>query len=724
VSVATPNPPVRPDEPAEDDLTLDERVSELEALIEEARQLQRKRRRRNAAIALVALGAAGAAVYVGGDGLRAGEARSAERDPTPAATPTRPGTWSTPTGPPGFHAEVVLHPSKPGALYLSAGGRVYRSTDFGRSWKAGPPIALKVDALAVDPRSGSILYAGTNDGVQKSTDGGRTWRRSGLRPSPGRSREYADVEGWVYSIAVDPADSRNVYASVLGIEKNVNFRSHDAGVTWRAMRPGMTEIHPAGSGILYTVGGFGDPVFHGVLRSTDGGSTWQGVLEGSWSLAVDPHRAGTVWAVGERVLHVTRDGGTTWRSAGSTPAGDVSAIALDPRRPRTLYLSTRQDGAFRSVDDGRTWHRFGARRKGRAGLLPGLTELLAIDSRGQGTVYAGDGFGVVATADGGASWRRADAGVVASQVGTIAPAASNAATIYTGGISSVPLAETLSRSDDRGRTWVGLQSGAEVAAFGFGGALAVDPQDHRHVLVGGRGIFRSRDGGTTWTSHLRRPNSFVGRIAFAASDPRQAYATVFTATEKRFRVLRSSDGGETWKVAGTARFDFITGLAVHPKRAATVYVGYETSRADSTESSFVTGGGVAISSDGGRSWRRRSLEGETPSLLAIAPSDPDTIYASTGSGLARSVDGGDRWQLVPLEGRILHAVVVDPRRSETVYVGTLEHGVLRSTDGGMTWRPFGPRLPRQDVRALAFDPSGTWLYAGMGDGGLTSIRVR
>ena len=96
-----------------DERTLDERVAELEALIEEARQRTRRRRRRNAAVALAVLLAAGAAVYAGGDGFRVGTARSADGDPAPLAAHDRAGTWSVPTGPPGFGGSVVLHPTKP-----------------------------------------------------------------------------------------------------------------------------------------------------------------------------------------------------------------------------------------------------------------------------------------------------------------------------------------------------------------------------------------------------------------------------------------------------------------------------------------------------------------------------------------------------------------------------------------------------------------------------------
>ena len=141
MSITTAHPPTRPD----DERTLDERVADLEALIEEARRHTRRRRRRNAGVALAALLAAGAALYAGGDGLRIGAARSAAGDVTPTAAVDRAGAWTVPTGPPGFRGTVVLHPTKPGWLYLNAGRRVYRSTDGGRRWKSGPPIALRID---------------------------------------------------------------------------------------------------------------------------------------------------------------------------------------------------------------------------------------------------------------------------------------------------------------------------------------------------------------------------------------------------------------------------------------------------------------------------------------------------------------------------------------------------------------------------------------------------
>ena len=433
---------------------------------------------------------------------------------------------------------------------------------------------------------------------------------------------------------------------------------------------------------------------------------------------------------------VTRDGGRTWRSPGNPP-GNPTKIVLDPRRPRTLYLSTSQNRVYRSVDGKvSTWRAFGAGRKGRPGPRPrpGLTEPLAIDPRTPGTLYAGDGLGVVKTVDGGATWRRADAGVVASQVASVAPAASNPTTIYTGGSVSriralgwYSVGAALSRSDDGGRTWTALQiDGTDAASWQtHPGSLAVDPHDHRHVLVGGRGgILESRDAGATWTSLLRQPGNWAGRNHVRPERP---------AADVRHRLHHGREPESPDPEAATAEEDLEDPARYLPLEPPSASPSTRRTPTPSTRDTrrgegAQIGAGLATSSDGGRSWRYRSIaaNNEGPVSLAFAPSDPDTLYAATFSGLARSVDGGDSWRLLPHRRMATFPlkVVVDPQRSETVYVGTGDRGVLRSTDGGATLQPFGARLPRQGVESLAFDPSGSWLYAGMVDAGLASIRVR
>ncbi len=174
-------------------------------------------------------------MYAGGDGIGAGAARSADGG-APAASLERDGAWACPPGHPDSTRNIVLHPTKQGSLYLNAGGRVYRSTDAGRTWTAGPPIARRVDALTVDPRNGSVLYAGTSEVLPNITDGGRTWRRSGLAPTPS-SRWQERGEGWCGRSRSSPADSRHVYASGTRTPPGSSVsRSGNAGATWQALR--------------------------------------------------------------------------------------------------------------------------------------------------------------------------------------------------------------------------------------------------------------------------------------------------------------------------------------------------------------------------------------------------------------------------------------------------------------------------------------------------------
>lgn len=163
-------------------------------------------------------------------------------------------------------------------LIGSAIDGVFRSTDYGESWETTNGLSTTpVFALAVDPVQPTVVYAGTSErGVFKSTDGGRSWTGG----APG-----IPSVGYVAAIAVDPRDSRNVYAAGPGV-----FKSADGGASWM-LKANLTGsalwIDPEYSNILYV-----GTLDRGVFKSTDSAETWAELNSGLSDLQIHDLVAG------------------------------------------------------------------------------------------------------------------------------------------------------------------------------------------------------------------------------------------------------------------------------------------------------------------------------------------------------------------------------------------------------------------------------------------------
>ncbi len=138
-----------------------------------------------------------------------------------------------------------------------------------------------------------------------------------------------------------------------------------------------------------------------------------------------------------------------------------------------------------------------------------------------------------------------------------------------------------------------------------------------------------------------------------------------------------------------------------------------------------------MSPDGGRSWASRNggLPGtavgtiESPKVMVFDPRQPGTVYAALSSGVFGSLDDGASWWDLtvtvssypggPPEHPFITAIALDPAAEGTVYAGTFNRGVLKTTDGGMTWSLL---LPFTAIKDLAIDPgSPSIVYAAVSD---------
>jgi photosystem II stability/assembly factor-like uncharacterized protein len=168
-----------------------------------------------------------------------------------------------------------------------------------------------------------------------------------------------------------------------------------------------------------------------------------------------------------------------------------------------------------------------------------------------------------------------------------------------------------------------------------------------------------------------------------------------------------------WRPATGLEGGTITALAVDPQHPDAVFAA--TIQA-----------GVFKSADGGRTWRSLNLPSRMgrADAIATAPADPETVYVGTGRGVAKTTDGGRSWRLTGSDLRgermrgefylrgsegFVYTLLVDQRDPDIVYAGTWNRGLLKSTNGGASWRRTGLGA----VSTLVFDPRdpGT-LYAG------------
>ena len=238
-------------------------------------------------------------------------------------------------------------------------------------------------------------------------------------------------------------------------------------------------------------------------------------------------------------------------------------------------------------------------------------------------------------------------------------------------------------------------------------AIAIDrlPPSTMYISAD-KGIFRSTDGGSTWTQQsMELTSETVIDLDVDSHTPSSVYAV----TSDR-GVLHSRDGGRAWAATGVISQD-VQSLAVDPVTPSVLYAGTED-------------GGIFRSADAGATWTAVNIgladrHGNFYSIRDVVfdPHNHSSLYAGTYSrGVFRSTDSGNTW--TPVDSGLMdvdiNSLVIDPLTPTTMYVGAdYGEGVLRSADGGRTWMPMNAGLTNMNIEALAIDPGDpSILYVG------------
>lgn len=388
--------------------------------------------------------------------------------------------------------------------------------------------------------------------------------------------------------------------------------------------------------------------------------------------------------------------------------------------------------------DGLEWRQLGAFRGGRVVAVAG-------DPRDRQTFYMGStGGGVWKTHDGGLYWRNVSDGYFQrASVGALAVAPSDPNVVYAGMgeatiRGNVSHGDGVYRSTDGGRSWshLGLADTRNI------GKVRVHPADpdtvyvaalgHAHGPNAERGLFRSRDGGVTWKKVLSRGDA-AGAIdvCIDPQNPRILFATFWEAIRTPYQMIsggpgsglfKSTDGGDTWsdlsRAKGLPRGVLgKIGVAASPARADRVWAIVEAKD-----------GAVFRSDDGGRTWERGSEDRELRQRawyyhhIYADPVDPETVWV-LNVDTWRSSDAGKSFGQVSIPHGDHHDLWIDPKDPLRMIEGN-DGGATVTFNGGASWSSIYNQPTAEYYHVIADDRQPYRLYAAQQDNSTISVPSR
>lgn len=301
------------------------------------------------------------------------------------------------------------------------------------------------------------------------------------------------------------------------------------------------------------------------------------------------------------------------------------------------------------------------------------------------------------------------------------------------------------KTENAGTTWASLFDGQGSYSIG---SLGTDPSDPNRIWVGtgenhggrhngfGDGIYVSGDGGASWDKKGLDDSEHISKIIVHPNDPN----TVWVASQGPLwspggerGVFKTTDGGETWSnVLAAGEFTGATDLVIDPRNPDRLYAAmWQHHR---TVAAYVGGGpesGLWKSEDGGESWTELKTglpDGNMGKIgLAISPLQPDVLYAAIEldlreGGVWRSDDRGASWEKKSdmVSGgtgpHYYQELYASPHHFDRIYLVSNTSQI--SHDGGATWTGLNNEYKHVDDHAIAFRPDDSEYIMFGSDGGL------
>jgi hypothetical protein len=638
-----------------------------------------------------------------------------------------------------------------------------------RSRKAKPPGTEQI----------ADEYRAVAEQLGPPTPTGPQWRSLGPWTIPngqtyGASR--VNVSGRVSAIAVHPTTPARV---LCGAANGGVWESFDRGASWAprtdyaaTLTVGALAYDAQQPNTVYCGTGEGNWwsfLGQGILRSTDGGTTWAPLVtapfvgQGFFDLKVDAGNRTRLVACTSGGLYVSTDTGATWTQRRTQTAWSVSMGRTGAKKTLEI-LAGCSDGVKRSANGGTSWTNV---------ALPGAPAAfdrlaVAIAPSNPAVAYAWGARGATAYL-----WRRNPSGTWAAAplppgVSTgqawydwyLSVAPDNANQIYAGAIESY-------RGELSGTTWSWLNlsnkgaSGSSIHPDQH--AIAFEPGTPATIYIGcDGGLFRSADRGVTFASCNN--GLVISEFEYLAQHPGSTrYILGGTQDNGTERYLGSTtwehaadgDGGDCAVNRTSPDAVFHTYFGMSPERSVTAggfgswtfippaipagegslfYPPFEAS-SPGGDTVAIAGDALYVSRNNGAAWTRIAYP-TAGRASALAIPDPSTVLAGLTDGrVVRTTWNGSAWTAMgalgtPRSGAVVSDVHVDPNTATRIWATYSAFGggrVYRSDNGGTSWTDRTGALPGLPVNAIAIDPANAdraWVALDLGvfqtvDGGAT-----
>ena len=582
----------------------------------------------------------------------------------------------------------------------SEGDGVYKSTDGGKRWShLGLEATKTISRVIVDPRDENVVYVAAQGsrwapsadrGIYKTTDGGKSWKKM----------FFVDSLTGPSELSIDVTNPRVLYAAMWDHQRlpwrvrsggpgSGIWKTADAGETWTRLSKGLPKmmgktsvaVSPANPERVWAMIEADDG---GLFRSDDAGETWtrtndeRQLRARAWyyiHLFADPKDESTVYVLNAPAFRST-DGGKTFAVIPS-PHGDNHALWIDPQNNQHL-INGNDGGATISLNGGKSW-------SSQYNQPTAQFYRVNTDDLFPYRVYGGQqdntSVGIASRTNGGGigdkDWE--SIGGCESAVPAFDP--KNPVKIYAGCYQGI-IEEFDTRTKNGRSIMPYAENGLSMPSdqlkyrYSWSAPIITSPHDRRVIYHGGNVLFRSTDGGTSWTP----------------------ISPDLTRNDK----TKQGPGGVpiTNEGAGGEVYNTIFWIAESPFDAQTIWVGTDD-------------GLVQLTRDGGKTWTNVTPKGVGEALTYViepSPHDAATAYVALtrfkfGDAtpyLFRTGDYGKTWTKITngLPATLVTRTVrADPVRRGLLYAGT-ENGVWLSFDAGARWQPLPAKFPPVPVTDL------------------------